>query len=189
MRIILSVLLITTLSACSSIDVQTYQDRSPTLTPEQFFQGKICADGVVRDYSGEQIRSFQARIDASWDDQGVGTLDEVFRFQNEDGTSNIETRIWTLQPNADGTYQASANDVPVPTTMEYAGNAIHMAYDLEYGDPGDTISLHMNDWMYQVREGVVINETRMSKWGIDVGQILLVMRQVSDKTLCLPESQ
>lgn len=189
MRLIFSLLFILVLGGCSSIDVKDYAERSPKLTPEQFFQGKICADGVVRDYSGKQIRSFQARIDASWDDQGVGTLDEVFRFQNEDGSFNNETRIWTLKPNADGTYQASANDVPVPTTMEYSGNAIHMSYDLEYGEPGDTISLHMNDWMYQVREGVVINETRMSKWGIGVGQILLVMQQVSTDTICIAQTE
>lgn len=185
MRLTLISLLIVVLGGCSSIDVQEYADRTPKLTPERFFQGKICADGVVRDFTGKQIRSFQARIDASWSEQGVGTLDEVFRFQNDDGSYNTETRIWTLKPNPDGGYQASARDVPEPTTMEYAGNAIHMVYGLEYGEADDSISLSMNDWMYQVREGVVINETRMSKWGIDVGQILLVMRQVSPNTACI----
>jgi len=37
-----------------------------------------------------------------------------------------------------------------------------------------------------VADGVVINETRMSKWGLDVGQVLLVMRQVADDAVCLP---
>src|SRR5690606_40786402 len=67
------------------------------------------------------------------------------------------------------------------TRMTHAGNSIHMAYTLRYGQPGDTIDLHMDDWMYQVADGVVINETRMSKWGLDVGQVLLVMRQRSEE--------
>ncbi|WP_286716033.1 DUF3833 family protein [Thalassolituus sp. UBA2009] len=39
--------------------------------------------------------------------------------------------------------------------------------------------------MFQVADGVVINETRMSKWGIHVGQVLLVMRKVPDGYQCL----
>ena len=60
-----------------------------------------------------------------------------------------------------------------------------MAYTLRYGEPGDTIDLSMDDWMFQVAEGVVVNETRMSKGGVEGGQILLVMRQVNEDNECL----
>lgn len=170
------------LSGCSSINVEDYADRTPKLAPETFFNGKLCADGVVRDWRGRQIRQFNAQILASWDAQGVGTLDEIFDF--DDGR---ETRVWTLTPHPEGGYKASANDVPKETRMRHAGNSIHMAYTLRYGEPGDTIDLSMDDWMHQVADGVVVNETRMSKWGIGVGQILLVMRQVDDEHQCLTQ--
>ena len=174
------------LSGCSSLGVDHAAGRSPTLTPENYFNGKICADGVVRDRSGAQIRQFNAQILGSWDDKGVGTLDEVFYFTDEAGAEpKGETRIWTLTPEGDH-YIAQASDVPEPTHMEFAGNAIHMAYTLRYGEPGDTIDLNMDDWMFEVADGVVVNETKMSKFGLHVGQILLVMRKVDDSTQCIP---
>lgn len=182
-RSIVALLLLVFLSACSSLDVNDYADRGPILDPRAFFVGQLCADGVVRSRSGEQIRQFQARILASWDDDGIGTLDEIFEF--DDG---VETRIWTLIPEADGVFRASANDVPKATQLRYAGNAIHMNYVLRYGEPGDTIDLTMDDWMFLVSPGVVVNETVMSKWGIRVGQVLLVIRQVADDETCISQA-
>ena len=173
----------------SSTQVDHAAGRSPKLIPQTFFDGKICADGVVRDRSGAETRSFNARIDASWDEEGVGTLDEVFYFYDEPGAeAKRETRVWTLTPaRKDGreVLSAKASDVPEATTMEWAGNAIHMAYTLRYGEPGDTIDLDMDDWMFHVADGVVVNETRMTKFGIHVGQILLVMRKVEPGVTCL----
>lgn len=182
-RVTLGCLSLLVLTACSSLDVNDYADRGPVLDPKTFFAGQLCADGVVRSRSGEQIRQFQARILASWDDNGVGTLDEIFEF--DDG---VETRIWTLIPEEPGVYRASANDVPKPTKLRYAGNAIHMNYVLRYGEPGDTIDLTMDDWMFQVSPGVVVNETVMSKWGIRVGQVLLVIRQVGEDEQCISQT-
>lgn len=177
------------ISGCSSVQIDHAEGRTPELVPQKFFNGKICADGVVRDRSGAEIRSFNASIDASWDGNGVGTLDEVFYFYDEAGADpKRETRVWTLTPAVlDGrdVLSAQASDVPEATTMEWSGNAIHMAYTLRYGEPGDTIDLNMDDWMFQVADGVVVNETRMSKFGLHVGQILLVMRQVDASVSCL----
>lgn len=177
------------LAACGSVEVSTNESFPHELNPRTFFEGKICADGVVRDYSGQQIRHFNAEIIASWDSDGVGTLAEEFRFND-----GIEYRTWTLAPlmedEAVVAYSASATDVPQATRMEFSGNAIHMDYQLNYqtgvddsGKP-ETLSLTMTDRMYQVAEGVVVNETMMSKVGIDVGQVLLVMRQVGEEHSC-----
>lgn len=183
-KTVLSLMLMGTISGCSHVRVEDNLGRTPTLDPRTFFAGTLCADGVVRDWRGRQIRQFNARILASWDEQGVGTLDEVFAF--DDG---LETRVWTLTPAGPGRYQAQATDVPEATLMHYAGNSIQMEYTLRYGPPDDSIDLSMDDRMYQVADGVVINETRMSKWGIPVGQVLLVMRRVEDTQRCLPESE
>lgn len=177
------------LSACSSVTVEHAAGRTPSLVPQDFFNGKICADGVVRDRSGAEIRSFNAEIIGRWDEQGVGTLDEVFYFYDEPGAAaKEETRVWTLTPTMTergAALTAQASDVPKATTMYWAGNAIQMSYVLRYGEPGDTIDLSMDDWMFQVADGVVVNETRMSKFGLHVGQILLVMRKVDDNVGCL----
>jgi hypothetical protein len=33
----------------------------------------------------------------------------------------------------------------------------------------------MDDWMYQISPGVVINETVMKKWGFEVGKLTLMI--------------
>ncbi|MEC8443250.1 MAG: DUF3833 family protein [Pseudomonadota bacterium] len=179
------------LNGCSGLSVDHAAGREPVLDPREFFDGKVCADGVVRDRSGAEIRSFNARIVGTWDEQGVGTLDEVFHFVDDAGSEPTEeTRVWTLTPavkEGRDVLMAKATDVPEATEMTWAGNAIYMQYTLRYGEPGDTIDLNMEDWMFQVADGVVINETRMSKFGLHVGQVMLVMRKVSDDVQCLPE--
>ena len=160
------------LSGCASPSLEDYADRTPELVPEEFFTGELSARGVVKNFSGEVIRTFDADISASWDDEGVGTLDEVFRF--DDG--EVQTRVWTLTPAEDG-YHADAGDVVEPGTMRWSGNAIHMNYVLQvaYGD--GTLDVRMDDWMYLITPDTLINQTTMSKWGIDVGEVVLVIQK------------
>lgn len=160
------------LSGCASPSLKDYADQTPKLVPSQFFTGELSARGVVKDFSGEVIRTFDADITASWNDQGVGTLDEVFRFSD----GEVQTRVWTLTPTEDG-YHADAGDVVEPGTMRWSGNAIHMNYVLRvpYGD--GTLDVRMDDWMYLVTPDTLINETTMSKLGIDVGEVVLVIQK------------
>jgi hypothetical protein len=160
------------LGGCASPSLEDYADRSPKLVPKQFFTGELSARGVVKDFSGEVIRTFDADITASWDDQGVGTLDETFRFND----GEVQTRVWTLTPSDKG-YRAEAGDVVEPGTMRWGGNAIHMNYVLRvpYGD--GTLDVRMDDWMYLITPDTLINETTMSKWGVDVGEVVLVIQK------------
>lgn len=163
------------LTGCAGPGLEDYSDSKPELIPQEFFSGELSARGVVKDRSGEVIRTFDADISASWDDQGVGTLDEVFRF--DDG--QIQTRVWSLTPNADGSLHADAGDVVEPGTMRWQGNAINMKYLLRvaYGDDDSTIDVRMDDWMYLITPDTLINETTMTKWGFDVGEIVLVIQK------------
>jgi hypothetical protein len=166
------------ITGCTGPALSDYSDNKPALVPSEFFQGELSARGVVKDYSGEVIRTFDADITASWNEQGVGTLDEVFRYND----GEIQTRQWTLTPvEHDGrkAYRATAGDVIEPGTMEWDGNAIHMNYVLRvpYGD--DTIDVRIDDWMYATTKDTVINESGMSKWGLPVGEIVLVIQRES----------
>lgn len=161
------------LVGCAGPGLETYQGIAPKLTPQEFFTGELSARGVVKDYSGEVIRTFDADISARWDNQGVGTLDEEFRFND----GEVQTRVWTLTPNPDGSLRADAGDVVEPGTMRWQGNAINMEYVLRvaYGD--GTIDVTMDDWMYLVTPDTLINQTTMTKWGFDVGEIVLVIQK------------
>ncbi len=172
-RIITLALLMLWLSGCAGPGLDDYKDHEPALVPSDFFEGELMARGIVKDWSGEVIRTFDADISASWDAEGVGTLDEVFRF--DDGER--QTRTWTLTPE-DGGYRATAGDVVEPGHMQWRGNAIHMNYVLRlaYGD--NTLDVRMDDWMFLVTPDTLINQTTMSKWGVDVGELVLVIQKL-----------
>lgn len=174
------IVLITT--GCAGPALTDYSDNQPRLIPKEFFQGDLTARGVVKDYFGKVIRTFDADITASWNDQGVGTLDEVFRYND----GETQTRTWTLTPvqkNGKTAYRATAGDVVEPGTMAFDGNAIHMNYVLRVPYDGDTLDVRMDDWMYATTPDTVINETEMSIWGFQVGEIVLVIQRKTDTSV------
>jgi hypothetical protein len=91
-------------------------------------------------------------------------------------TSAQEIRSHT--PLGNGLYTGGANDVVGPGTIKSAGNSLFLEYVLRipYGD--STLDLRVDDRMYLVSPNVLINESRMSKFGIQVGSIdLAIIRQ------------
>ena len=164
--------LLITLNGCSAVPIEEYAENSPVLVAETFFSGELKASGIVKDRSGRVIRYFNATIDASWEG-GVGTLDEQFVF--DDGEE--QTRVWTLERTAAGAYIATAGDVIGESQMKVLGNSLFMQYVLRipYGD--GTIDVNVDDRMYLVSDTVLLNESVMSKWGVNVGQITLVIQK------------
>ena len=158
------------LQACSSIPVDSYSDFSPAFDPREFFSGELTAHGVVKNRGGRVIRTFNADIQANWKND-VGTLLENFRF--DDGET--QQRIWTLIPDGNGSYIGSANDVIGASQLTFSGNSLFMDYVLRipYGD--STIDVHVDDRMYLISTDVLINESSMSKYGLEVGSIVLTI--------------
>jgi hypothetical protein len=161
------------LGACASVSVEDYAGNEPQLVAEQFFDGKLVAHGVVKNRGGRVIRYFSASIDASWRD-GVGTLDERFVF--DDGER--QTRVWTLKPTGDNSYIATAGDVIGDGKLKIAGNSLFLDYVLRIPYDGDTLDLRVDDRMYLVSERVLLNESIMTKFGFEVGRIMLVIEKV-----------
>ncbi|WP_415896695.1 DUF3833 family protein [Neptuniibacter sp. QD72_48] len=116
------------------------------------------------------IRHFNADIKAYWQ-EGVGVLEENFIF--DDGEK--QRRVWTLTPDGSGNYIAEANDVVVPANALVSGNALFMQYVLRAPYKDGTIDLTIDDRMYLVSPSVIVNESKMKKFGISVGQVLLTI--------------
>ena len=165
---------------CSHNSIDDHATRSPSLDPEAFFNGALTAHGVVKDYSGAAIRHFNADITACWQD-GVGTLDERFTF--DDGEE--QTRIWTLTPSGNQYYIGTAGDVVGEGKAEWRGNALFLDYTLRIELEDGPIDVHIDDRMYRVSDNVVINESRMRKFGFGVGAILLTLiRHPEQEDVC-----
>ena len=172
-RIIVVAVLSVVATACTPVKVTDYSELSPAFNVEEFFQGSLAAHGVVKDRSGKVIRTFNATIDASWED-GVGTLDEDFVFN--DGEE--QKRIWTLRPQPDGSYLGTAGDVTGEGILRQAGNAVFLDYVLQVPYRDGTIDLRVDDRMYLLTPDILINESTLNKFGFQVGELLLVIRRL-----------
>ena len=159
------------LTACASVSVDDYRDMQPPLVLEEFFQGELTAHGVIKNRGGRVIRTFNAGIKAWWEEDGVGVLDEDFLF--DDGEQ--QRRVWRLDPQGDGSYIGTAGDVVGQGDLRVAGNSAFLDYVLRipYGD--GTVDVRVDDRMYLVAPDILVNESEMSKFGVRVGSILLVI--------------
>lgn len=161
------------LTGCAGPSLQDYAQRKPVFDPQRFFDGNLWARGVVMNRSGKVIRTFDATLHGHWSDSGEGVLDE--RFVYNDG--EVQTRHWRFTPIKEGGYRATAGDVVESGIWRFSGNAAHMAYVLRVPWHDRTLDVHMSDWMYAVSPDTVINQTRMSKWGFDVGEVILAIHR------------
>lgn len=170
---LLSVCLIAfTLFGCSSPSVTQYANEKPNLDLSEYFNGTIDAYGIFTDRSGEVKKRFTVLLVAQWkviDGKKVGTLDESFEYS--DGTK--QKRIWTLTETAPGKYIGRADDVVGDALGESAGNALNWTYTLALPVDGTIYHVQFNDWMYLVTPKVMLNKAKMSKFGIDLGEVTL----------------
>ncbi|GAA5524301.1 hypothetical protein Maes01_00856 [Microbulbifer aestuariivivens] len=163
------------LAACGSAGIEQYRDAKPAMVPEEFFNGPLTAHGILKDRSGTVIRRFNAELNGSWND-GSGLLAERFVF--DDG--EIQFRDWQLIPvgsDASGVrnYIGRAGDVVGDAKVQVSGNAMFIRYVLEVPYNGDTIEVEVDDRMYLVSDRVLINESKLKKFGISVGEIVLTI--------------
>lgn len=174
-RLLFAAVVLALAAGCSSVAVEDYSDMRPRFIPAEFFDGRLTAHGVVMNRGGKVTRHFNADIQASWAD-GVGTLEEDFVF--DDGEQ--QRRVWTLTPDGRGGYIGRAGDVVGDGSLSFSGNAVFLDYVLRvpYGD--GTIDVSVDDRMYLVSPDVLVNESRLSKFGFDVGRILLTILRHPD---------
>ena len=165
-------LVITGLFACSSPSVTQYANEEPNLDLSEYFNGTIDAYGIFTDRSGEVKKRFTVLLVAQWkviDGKKIGTLDESFEYS--DGTK--QKRVWTLTETAPGKYIGRADDVVGDALGESAGNALNWTYTLALPVDGTIYHVQFNDWMYLVTPKVMLNKAKMSKFGIDLGEVTL----------------
>ncbi|MEP0356329.1 MAG: DUF3833 domain-containing protein [Paraglaciecola sp.] len=158
---------------CSSANIDNYENTTPKLKLNEFFDGELVAHGMVLDINGDLTRRFVADITGTW--QGKqGTLDEQFIY--DDGET--DTRVWKLTELEDGSYQGTANDVIGLATGKSVGAAFYWRYDLEIIVDGESLVVTLDDWMYLINDDVLLNKSRIIKYGIEVGEVILSIRKL-----------
>lgn len=161
------------LTACSSRNIENYAGNLPELDIKEFFSGQLLASGIVKNSSGEVIRYFKAELTGEW--QGDrGTLSEIFYFNDD----KVEYRTWKLELKQNNRFTGTAGDVIGEAMGQQKGNAIFMTYTLQVPFRGDTINLNVDDRMFLVSPDTLISESFLSKFGLDVGEVVLTIRKI-----------
>jgi len=160
------------LTSCSSPQVSLYANEKPALDLSEYFSGTIDAYGIFTDRSGEVKKRFTVLIKANWtlvNGKKVGILDESFEYS--EGTK--QKRIWTLTEQSPGKFSGKADDVIGEAQGDVAGNALNWTYTLALPVDGTVYHVHFNDWMYLITPKVMLNKAKMSKFGVELGEVTL----------------
>jgi Protein of unknown function (DUF3833) len=171
-KLVVSGLVIAGLFACTSPSVTQYANERPNLDLSEYFNGTLDAYGIFTDRSGVVQKRFTVLLVADWkvvDGKKIGTLDESFEYS--DGAK--QKRIWTLTETSPGKFIGRADDVVCEALGESAGNTLNWTYTLALPVDGTIYHVRFNDWMYLVTPKVMINKAKMSKFGIDLGEVTL----------------
>lgn len=165
-RLLLTSLL---LAGCASAPVpDDYAAEKPALDLKAYFNGPLTAHGVFTDRAGKVKRRFVVKLVGRW--QGdVGTLEEDFVYSD----GKTERRVWTITSLGNGRYKGTAADVIGEADGLARGNALRWNYTLRLAVDNTTYDVQFDDWMYLMDDRVMLNKARMSKFGIDLGEVTL----------------
>jgi hypothetical protein len=161
-------------AGCAGVDPQVYAREQPALDLPRYFDGPIVGHGLFTDRGGQVKRRFVVRITPTWNGD-TGTLDEDFTWSD----GERQRRIWTLEKQADGTWQGRAPDVVGSARGVVAGNALNWRYTLKLPVDGTTYEVAFDDWMFLVDDRVMMNRAALSFWGFRVGEVLIAFRRGS----------
>ena len=159
------------LTGCASMKIEDFNNTKPEFIPQEYFNGKLRAYGIVKDRSGKIIRSFKGEMIGSWDKNGVGTLDEFFVY--DDGEEM--KRVWTLKPIENKKFIATADDIVGESPMIANGNTVMIDYVMRTPYKSSTIDLSVQDWLHLQDDGVIINHSKMKKFGFVVGELVITI--------------
>jgi len=140
------------------------------LVLESFFAGRTQGDGVFINSWTKSKRRFQVVIDGTWDGR-VLALSESYVY--DDGLR--EQKSWRLQQTAPGVFTGTYDDTIGPAHIWSEGSVVRLHYKLRLAG----IALAFDETMTLRDDGRVIDKARVTKWGILVGRLEVVMRKTT----------
>lgn len=156
------------LCGCSApMRVQSFAAPGPQFDPVRFFTGHTRSWGVLENRSGAPTG--RVETDCHGEAEGPDGLHMVQLLKMADGT--VRTRDWRMRRTGPHSYQATANDMVGTATGEAAGRVFHWRWVLAT-DPGNPLkNVALEQWMYLMEDGAMVNRTVISKLGITLAEV------------------
>lgn len=135
----------------------------------QFLTGNLTGWGVFEDRLGRVKERFEISATGNWEGDAF-VLDEHFTY----ASGKTEHRVWTLHPQSNGTFIGRCDDCKGEAVGRSIGDHATLDYTFLLKTSKRTLELTFNDRFYPIGETCVVNRTKVSKWGLKVGEISAV---------------
>ena len=136
------------------------------IVPEIFFNGSLDAFGSFSDRFGNVRRKFIIKAVGVKTLAGF-TLEENFEY--DDG--ELDHRIWTVIKKSDSQYEGEANDVFGKVNGIINKNIFEWSYDFNLKLGSRKIWVKFSDEMFLKESNILLNTTKVSKFGILLGEV------------------
>jgi len=163
-----AVLLCTLLSGCG-MNIADLKNEKPVFVPEKWFVGSFTASGGFFDRFSKLQRRFTMTLEGR-NEGDVTVLEEVLRYTD----GEVAKRTYNIRKVGENLYEATADGVVGKATIEASGNALRWRYKLRQAINGSEWVLSFDDWMYLVDENTMLDRAEVSKFGISLGEVVLV---------------
>jgi hypothetical protein len=153
------------------MQIDDFAGTTPEFVPQAYFNGPMTAYGMLKNRDGKITRRFTGKLVGSWDENGTGTLDEHFIY--DDGEK--QHRVWTLRPTGEKTFIGTAGDIVGEAPMIAKGNTVMIDYTMRVPYKDSTIDIDVRDWLHLQEDGIILNHSKMKKFGFEVGELIITI--------------
>lgn len=151
--------------------VADYEDGFPAFDMKEHLTGQMICEGAIFGPVGRITSTFIAHFDIDW--QGnTCVMNETFEYN--DGTS--QHRVWTVTLGQNGTFTATAPDVPGQGMGTVSGQAVQLRYPIRLPEELGAHVLRTVDWMYLTPNGTIVNRSQFRKYGVKVAELVATIR-------------
>lgn len=139
-----------------------------------WFEGETFAEGVFEDRKGRAKRRFHVAMQGRPTPDGL-ILEEHFTF--DDGER--QARTWTLTRGDGLGFTGTCEDAVSRAEGRFATGAAYLKSELRLAVGSRQIAMRFDDAFYAIGKGMVLNRSAVSKWGIRIGQVLILFRKAA----------
>ena len=151
---------------------EDFQNTSPTIKIEKYFEGQVKAWGLLQDRKGKVTRQFKADMFGSFENN-ILILEEEF-FWND---GEKQKRVWNIEKIDEHNYIGTAADVVGKAKGFSYGSAFKFEYDLMVPIKGKNIKISFDDWIFKQDEEIAINRATLTKFGFKVGELTVFFKK------------
>lgn len=159
-------------SACATAPSMDMGVARKAFVPEEFFRGKIYAQGEFVNVIDGSRRGVTALIDGRFDGRAL-TLVEDFTYS--DGEKDRKT--WVLTKTGPTTYSGVREDVIGQASGRLDPPFFRLTYMANVKTKTSSYDLTFDDVIGYEPDGTVLNRAVVSKLGVKIGEVTLTMKR------------